>query len=311
VADYLSAISLPPALKPKSDVRVLVAEGPIVAGRPGPGSVGSEDLRDQLRALGRDEAARAIVFRVNSPGGDAVASEKIRLELQALRDAGKTVVVSMGDVAASGGYWISMSSDEVWASPATITGSIGVFGFLPTFGATLEKVGIHSDGVGTTELAGKLRIDRPLDPRLGRVFQASVENTYDRFLELVSAARGMSIDEVDEVARGRVWSGSQAADKELVDRVGTLQEAIDSAARIAGLGENYTVDYHRPELSPFEQFIQELTTGVVSRLPAAALPAQLEWLRSPVLRGVLEDLQLIGQADGRLTVAAHCLCGAP
>ncbi|MEJ2534558.1 MAG: signal peptide peptidase SppA, partial [Gammaproteobacteria bacterium] len=302
----------------RPDIVVLAAEGEIIGGMDGPGVIGAERIAQSLRKLARQDHVRAVVLRVNSPGGDAAAAEQIRRELQALKEAGKTLVVSMGNVAASGGYWIAMGADEVWASPSTITGSIGVFGFLPTFGGTLEKIGVHTDGVGTTDLAGKLRVDRPLDPKLRRLFQASVEDVYADFLQLVSQSRGLSVEEVDEVARGRVWSGAQAADRGLVDRLGTLQDAVDAAARIAGLGSDYSVDWFEPALTPFEQFMMDMTTEAVVRVPAlgasltlpgaAALPplAQL-----PFARGLVDDLGALLRSDGRLTVAAHCLCRLP
>ena len=168
-----------------------------------------------------------MVLRINSPGGEVFATESLRLELQQVRDAGKTVVVSMGNVAASGGYWMSMAADEVWASPATITGSIGVFGMLPTFGDTLDKIGVHTDGFGTTDMAGKLRLDRPLDEGIARVFQSNVERTYRQFIKLVSEARGIDdLAEVDALAQGRVWTGAQARERGLVDKTGTFQDAI-------------------------------------------------------------------------------------
>ena len=187
-------------------IAIVVAEGEIVRGMQPQGIVGAITLSRKLRALAEDKEVKAVVLRINSPGGDAFASEKIRREIKALQEMGKTVVVSMGNVAASGGYWIAMGADEVWASPSTITGSIGVYGILPTFSRPLEKLGIRSDGVGTTPLAGKLRLDRPLDPDLRRIFQYATERTYDDFISLVSESRNMSPEAVLEVAQGRVWA---------------------------------------------------------------------------------------------------------
>ena len=307
--DYLDSQPLLPGADPQ--VMVVAAEGAIVSGQGGPGSIGAESLGRQLQEIGGQASVQAVVLRINSPGGDAVASERIRRELQALRDGGKTVVVSMGDVAASGGYWIAMGGSEVWANAATITGSIGVFGFIPTFGATLGRVGIHSDGVGTTELAGKTRIDRPLDPQLAKIAQASVEDVYRDFLDLVAEARNMSVEQVDEVARGRVWSGSQAAEYGLVDRLGSLQDAIDAAARIAGLGSDYRVEWFVPRMSPFEQFILDAMSGAAAHLPVLGRSQVLQpvgWLQHPWLRELFVSLEAISAADGRLTLAAHCMC---
>jgi protease-4 len=292
------------------NIRVIVAEGEIARGRQAPGRVGAETTANELRAAGRDKDVAAVVLRVNSPGGDAFAAEVIRREVQALRDSGKTVVVSMGDVAASGGYWIAMGADEVWANPATITGSIGVYGMVPTFGATLAKLGIHADGVGTTEMAGKLRIDRPLDPDLKRIFQSSTEHIYHEFLTLVKDARHFdSIEAVDEVAQGRVWSGSQARERKLVDQTGSLQDAVDAAARIAGLGDRYYKSWTEPELTTVERLLLEMTSGVMSKLDFEYPGA--EFVRQSFVQGLLDDLRFLTRNSNGLTVAAHCLCGIP
>ncbi len=304
--DYLRLTSAPTALKPRHDIKILVAEGEIVAGHQGPGFISADTTARQLREIGREPGVQAVVLRVNSPGGDAQASEQIRRELQALQDAGKTVVVSMGDVAASGGYWISMSADEIWASPSTITGSIGVFGFLPTFDETLGRIGVYADGVGTTELAGKLRVDRPLDPQLQRLLQAGTERVYDDFIDKVADYRGMERDAVDRVARGRVWSGAQAREHGLVDQLGGLDEAVDAAARIAGLGSDYSAGYFELTLSPFETFMAELSGNVIAKLPERSGLA--EFAPRGFLADLLSDLRFIAAADGRFTVAAHCMC---
>ena len=304
--NYLAVSALQQKPAGRQRVAIVVAEGEIVRGRQPQGMVGSATLADKLRKAGEDSAVQAVVLRVNSPGGDAFAAEEIRRELMALKDAGKTVVVSMGDVAASGGYWIAMGADEVWASPSTITGSIGVFGLLPTFSKPLANLGIHTDGVGTTELAGKMRLDRPLNDDLRRIFQASVERTYGDFISLVAEGRGQPRSAIMEVAQGRVWSGSQALEYGLVDQAGTLQQAIDAAARIAGLGTDYQAVYDKGEISPFEAMLLDMTGSVAARLgyrPGASL------LRLPLVEAILSDLKLLAGSNGGLTVAAHCLCG--
>jgi protease-4 len=219
---------------------------------------------------------------------------------------GKTVVVSMGDVAASGGYWIAMGADEVWASPSTITGSIGVYGILPTFSKPMEKLGIHTDGIGTTELAGKLRLDRPLDPDLKRIFQHATERVYDDFINLVAEARKMSADAVHEVAQGRVWSGSQAKDRGLVDQAGTLQQAADAAARIAGLGSDYRVIYDEWQLSPLEAFLYEMVSGAMMHFNPGV--SRMQKLHNTLLENIISDLEILVQGNESLTIAAHCLC---
>jgi len=288
-------------------IAIVVAEGEIVRGVQPQGMVGAVSLSDRLRALAEDRTVKAVVLRINSPGGDAFASEKIRREIQALKEMGKTVVVSMGNVAASGGYWIAMGADEVWASSASITGSIGVYGILPTFARPLEKLGIHSDGVGTTPLAGKLRLDRPLDPDLRRIFEHAVERTYEDFIALVSEARQMSPEDVLNVAEGRVWSGTQAKDRGLIDQTGTLQEAIDAAARIAGLGSDYQVRYDEPEISSLEELLVKMTSGAMLRLGLVSGPAA-SGFPGTLLESIMGDLQRLVRNSNDLTVAAHCLC---
>jgi len=304
--DYLSLTNLPAALLTGQDVKIVVAEGEIVAGRQGPGFIGAETLSRQLRELGREEQVRAVVLRVNSPGGDAQASEQIRRELQALQELGKTVVVSMGDVAASGGYWIAMSADEIWASPSTITGSIGVFGLLPTIEGTMAKLGIYTDGVGTTPLAGKLRIDRELDPAVAKMFQASTEQVYTRFIENVAQYRNMTPAEADRHARGRVWTGAQALDRGLIDRLGGLDEAVAAAARIAGLGSEFSAGYHAPPLTPIEVFFAELTAEALVRLPA--LRSTMALGPYGFLGSVFGDVERLMARSNRFTVVAHCFC---
>lgn len=309
VAKYLQATGAP--ISPQAQIMVLAAEGDIVSGISQPGLIGAQTLGEHLRDIGRMSSVQAVVLRINSPGGDAVASERIRRELQALRDAGKTVVISMGDVAASGGYWIAMGGNEVWASPATITGSIGVFGFIPTFGATLDRLGISTDGVGTTELAGKLRLDRPLDPQIALLAQAGVEKTYADFIALVARERGMSIDEINALAQGRVWSGAQAAERGLVDRLGTLEDAVDAAARIAGVGSQYRVAWFQPELTPFEQVLLDAMGGATAWMPnlrQSTLLQNTALLQHPWVQELYRGLEAIRSRDGSLTLAAHCLC---
>src|SRR5210317_1917946 len=198
---YLALTDVQHRPKSSSRVKVVVAEGEIVRGTQPQGIVGAVSLSKKLRAAAEDKNIKAVVLRVNSPGGDAFASEIIRREIQALKEMGKTVVVSMGNVAASGGYWIAMGADEVWASPSTITGCIGVYGILPTFSRPLAKLGIHTDGVGTTPLSGKLRLDRPLDPDLRRIFQRATERTYEDFVALVAQSRQMEPEDVYSVAQ--------------------------------------------------------------------------------------------------------------
>jgi protease-4 len=305
--DYLDLTQSMRKQSGSKHIAIVVAEGEIISGRHPAGRIGSISTSEQLRRAARDENVAAVVLRINSPGGDAFASEVLRLELQQVRDSGKTVVVSMGNVAASGGYWMAMAADEVWASPATITGSIGVFGMLPTFEGTLDKIGVHTDGFGTTEMAGKLRLDMPLDPGIARVFQSSTERIYRQFISLVSESRGISLEGTEEIAQGRVWSGQQAAERGLVDKIGTFQGAIESSARIAGLGDSYQVVWVEPEKSTLDEFFTDFMSAAVANLNlSVSRPASLpvSWLQA-----MINDLQFIMAQQGKFTVAAHCLCG--
>ena len=304
--NYLALTEIQSLPRSGNKVMIVVAEGEIVRGAQPQGLVGAVSLSQKLRQIAEDDEVRAVVLRINSPGGDSFASEKIRRELQALKEAGKTVVVSMGNIAASGGYWIAMGADEVWASPTTITGSIGVYGIMPTFAQPLEKLGIRSDGVGTTRLAGKLRLDRPLDEDLRRIFQHMVERTYEDFVDLVADSRQKNREEVLEVAQGRVWSGLQAKERGLVDQTGTLRQAADAAARIAGLGTDYDVVYDERELTAMETLLIEMTGGITAKFMPSMI--HLPVIHNSLFENIIEDLDLLLRNNDELTVAAHCLC---
>ena len=313
--DYVTHLgAAPAATDPRPQLAVVVAEGPITAGEQPPGTIGGESTAALLREARDDEKVRAVVLRVNWPGGEVFASEQIRREVVALKEAGKPVVVSMGDVAASGGYWISMNADRIYADPSTITGSIGIFGLFPTLPRALDKIGVHTDGVGTTRFAGAFDITRPLDPAVGEVVQAVIEKGYRDFTGKVAAARDRSMAQIDAVGRGRVWSGAQARERGLVDAFGGLTDAIAEAARRAELDEDdYRLRYIEKPASPFERFLANFTQ---SRVGGA-------WLReSGLARGVLarllprahEELRFVEHAltsnPGRpVTSVAHCFCG--
>ncbi len=252
----------------KSDeprIALVVVQGEIVDGDGQPGQAGGDVVYDLLDEARRDEGVAAVVLRVNSPGGSVFASEQIRRAVQALRADGKPVVASMSSVAASGGYWISMAADHIVAHESTITGSIGIFGLIPTIDGPLEKLGIHTDGVGTTPLAGAFRIDRPLSPELGRIVQSSIDKGYRDFINGVSAGRGLKPEAVDKIARGRVWSGLKAKELGLVDSFGGLDAAVLKAAELAQLGEGqYRLDELRPAAaSPLKILAQMFGQGAI------------------------------------------------
>lgn len=299
--------------RPSEQVGVIVAQGVIVEGSHPAGTIGADSTSRLIRQALHDDSIRAVVLRVDSGGGSAFASEVIRRELMALREAGKPVVVSFGNVAASGGYWIAMGADEIWAYPSTITGSIGIFGFFPTFQNTLAKIGINTDGVGTTPLSGALRVDMAMDDSTRQLLQSFIEHGYREFVSLVAEHRGMSLAEVEAVAQGRVWTGAQAQQRGLVDQLGTLEDAIGSAARMAGLGEDFRFSYVQPELKPWQMFLTQMGARAILAAGFAPSASWMNWLPRDLRAGLLADLHLVLESTrhGRPGIMAHCLCGAP
>ncbi|WP_100657079.1 signal peptide peptidase SppA [Alteromonas flava] len=255
--NYLSVINLPLDLMAtdKDKVGIVVAKGTILNGDQKAGTIGGDSTARLLRKARLDDSIKAVVLHVDSPGGSAFASEVIRNEIELLKQAGKPVVAKMGTYAASGGYWISASADKIIASPSTITGSIGVFGMFLTYENTLDYLGLHTDGVGTTELAG-ISPARGLDPRVGQIIQHSIEHSYDQFINLVASERKLDENRVREIAEGRVWIGETALELGLVDSLGDLDDAVQSAAELANL-EDYAVRKVERSLSPKEKFWKE------------------------------------------------------
>ena len=246
-------------------VAVVVARGTILDGTQPAGTIGGDSTAALIRKARNDEEVKAIVLRVDSGGGSAFASEVIRRELEKARADGKPVIASMGSVAASGGFWISTSSDQIWAHPSTITGSIGIFGIFPTYQKPLAKyLGIQVDGVGTAPLAGGARMDRELPSEIGDAIQSVIERGYREFLQRVADSRGMTTEEVDKVAQGRVWSGTDAYKLGLVDNLGDIEDAIAAAAKLAELDEDYVVSYIKQEEGFQEEFVRELMAGAIS-----------------------------------------------
>lgn len=254
---YLKVVNPPlPSINSDIDkVAIVVAKGTILNGNQKAGTIGGDSTARLLRKARLDENVKAVVLQIDSPGGSTLGSEIIRQEVLELKNAGKPVVVSMSTYAASGGYWIAANADRIFASPSTITGSIGVFGMFMTYENSLDYLGIHSDGVGSNELAGFSAV-RPLAPEFGQILQRNVETSYGNFLSLVSNARDMTVDEVDDVAQGRVWIGTDALELGLVDELGTLEDAVNSAAEFAAL-ENYDTFYVQRTLSAQELFWKE------------------------------------------------------
>lgn len=255
--DYLAVIKPPFNLGENGDnnVGVVVAKGTIYGGNQKPGNIGGDSTAHLLRKARLDDSVEAVVLYVDSPGGSAFASEVIRQEIEHLKDTGKPVVAAMSSMAASGGYWISASADQIWASPSTITGSIGIFGMFMTFEESLSYLGVHTDGIGTTDFSGLSRT-RTLDPGVSDIFQRSIERGYDKFITLVADERNMPKENVDGIAQGRVWIGTKAKEIGLVDELGTLEDAIAAAAGLAEI-KNYGTKYIEPTLSAKELFWKE------------------------------------------------------
>ncbi len=302
-------------LDKRPQVAVVVAEGEIAGGDLPAGRIGGVSTSALLRHAREDDDVKAVVLRVDSPGGEVFASEQIRREVVALKQAGKPVVVSMGDLAASGGYWISMDADRIYADESTVTGSIGIFAVVPNFSRALDRIGVHTDGVGTTRFAGAFDMTRPLDPAVGQVIQSVIDKGYADFTGKVAKARDRSIESVDEVARGRVWSGAQARDRGLVDEFGGLQDAVADAAERARLGGpgKYRVRYIEKAASPFAQFMAGFASsrigswaladsGVARMMLARTLPEMDTQLR------FVE--QAVKDSNGApVRSLAYCFCG--
>jgi protease-4 len=290
-------------------IAVVVASGEILDGDQPPGTVGGDTLATTLRDARHDDDVAAVVLRIDSPGGSMLASEFIRREVAALRQAGKPVLASMGSVAASGGYYIAMEADRILAQPTTITGSIGVFSVVPTFERTLAQAGVTSDGLGTTRLAGALRLDRSLTADVREIMQASVEHAYRTFVGKVAAARGREFDVIDSVAQGQVWTGAEASKVGLVDRLGTLDDAVRQAAELAGLGgKKYDVDWYQPDWSWRDRLLADLRVRAGAWMddlvPAITLPTRL-----PGIAGVWREAQRFQRIAARPgTLQAYCAC---
>ncbi|HTQ99952.1 MAG TPA: signal peptide peptidase SppA [Candidatus Acidoferrum sp.] len=304
---YLRALPSP-GINPAQRIAVIVADGEIVDGESQGGSIGGETMANLIRDTAKDTGVKALVLRVNSPGGSAFASELIRAEVAAFKASGRPVVVSMGDTAASGGYWISTAADKIVASPTTLTGSIGIFGVGFTLENSFSKIGVGTDGVGTTALAGYGALGRPLPDIAGRVMQQQIQYGYEKFLTLVSAARDMDRAQVDAVAQGQVWSGQSAFDRKLVDQLGNFDDAVKLAASLAKL-DTYSLDLRQAQLSPLEQVVKqvmekETVQRWTQKLTAALLPF------SPTQRLLLQagqELDWVLRANDRDHVYARCL----
>ncbi|HIF9537349.1 signal peptide peptidase SppA [Photobacterium damselae] len=304
--DYLASltdINVPS----KNKIAVVIASGAIIDGPQRPGTTGGDTTAELLREARFDNNVKAVILRVDSPGGSAFASELIRNEVDALQKAGKPVVVSMSSVAASGGYWISSSADKIIANPTTITGSIGIFAVMTTFEKGLNKLGIYNDGVGTTPFAG-VGVTRALPQGVGEIFQLGVDHGYQRFIGLVSKYRHMSLAQVDKIAQGRVWTGADAKRLGLVDELGDFDTAISAAVDLAKIND-YQIEWMQQPLSPMEMFLQQFTTEARTQLLTMVL-GDMPKAITPVTEKISADLTSLANFNDPKGQYAFCLnCG--
>lgn len=304
--DYLASltdINVPS----KNKIAVVIASGAIIDGPQRPGTTGGDTTAELLREARFDNNVKAVILRVDSPGGSAFASELIRNEVDALQKAGKPVVVSMSSVAASGGYWISSSADKIIANPTTITGSIGIFAVMTTFEKGLNKLGIYNDGVGTTPFAG-VGVTRALPQDVGEIFQLGVDHGYQRFIGLVSKYRHMSLAQVDKIAQGRVWTGADAKRLGLVDELGDFDTAISAAVDLAKIND-YQIEWMQQPLSPMEMFLQQFTTEARTQLLTMVL-GDMPKAITPVTEKISADLTSLANFNDPKGQYAFCLnCG--
>ncbi len=303
---YLSVINSPlkPSISTGDNIAIVVASGTILDGTQKAGAIGGDSTARLLRKARLDDKVKAVVFRVDSPGGSAFASEVIRQEILNLKEAGKPVVTQMGSYAASGGYWIAASTDYIVASPSTITGSIGVFGLFMTYEESLGHIGVSSDGIGSTELAD-FSPARALSEGYNDFFQMGVEHTYGQFISLVANERGLELNRVDEIAQGRVWIGSTALELGLVDELGGLDEAIAKAAELAEL-ESYDTHYVKRSLSAKELFWKEFF-GQAMVYTAKSAMSNVQSPLVGVIKQVVAEFDSFSQLNDPNGVYIYCL----
>ncbi|MDC9589496.1 signal peptide peptidase SppA [Xenorhabdus sp. XENO-10] len=292
----------------EGNIAVIIADGAITEGKHSSGIVGSDSIAEQLREAHHDSNIKAIVLRVNSPGGSVNASEIIRNELVAIRDDktgnAKPIVVSMGGVAASGGYWISTPANYIIADPSTLTGSIGIFGVFQTLEKSLNYIGVNADGVSTTPFADISTI-KGINQAFSDVIQLSIENGYNKFIGLVASARNKSPDEINNVAQGRVWSGLDAKKHGLVDQLGDFDDAVKKAAELAGI-KKVSLNWMQPELSFSEKIMQGLTSSAQVLLPntlQSMLPAPF----AEVARDMKKQAAFYSNMNDPQNIYTYCL----
>ena len=289
---------------PSGPIGVVTVAGDIVDGKAGPGTAGGDTISNEIQDGIRNKGIKALVVRVDSPGGSVLASERIRQALLEAKSRKIPVVVSMGSVAASGGYWVSTPADFIYAEPSTITGSIGVFGVLPSVQGTLQKLGVGADGVKTTPLSGEPDLFKGPSPEASQLLQTGVESMYGRFLGIVAASRHKTPQQIDQIAQGRVWDGGTARQLGLVDGFGGMSEAIGKAAELAGLGNERGVRYLEPRKSFRDELIETLAEQNDDRSTPADAFATLAGEPEQRLAAALAQVRSI---LGGPSIQARCL----
>ena len=308
---YATKGEVDPEPATESKVAVIIASGEIVDGEASPGTIGSATLARLIRQATNDESVAAVVLRVDSPGGSMFASEVVLDQLEALKASGRPLVASMSSTAASGGYYISMVADEIWAAETTISGSIGVGAMFPTFQRSLNSLGVSIDGIGTTAMAGQLSPTRELGDEARALLDVSVRSAYDVFTNKVAEARGIDPGRMDELAQGRVWIGEDAYRLGLVDELGDMNAAVSSAAAMAGLAEgDYETVYIERELTFGEQVLLQYARALgmlfaaVDVNPQSGIAQQLQYL----FGDLEQSLSVFGRWNDPRGIYYHCLC---
>ena len=308
--DYLAVMRLDEnSVDYEDNIAIIVASGEILNGKQAPGLIGGESTAMLLKKALYDESIHGVMLKIDSPGGSAFASEQILEQVIALQAAQKPVVVLMGSVAASGGYWIAMSADKIFASPVTITGSIGVFAMFPTLQNSLAELGIYTDGSGTNQWSGSFRIDREMSSEVKRLVQSQVDYGYDEFINKVSKHRNIPKDTVRTVAEGQIWTGAEALDNGLIDALGGFNDALNEIEALTNLSETeYGLIYLQPEISPTESlaisFLNTLHSLDITFLKSSSMSPAFDYLNSQIEQFMLPWLHF----NDPKGLYAYCFC---
>tara|TARA_B110000438_G_C15821272_1_gene654563 strand:- start:7464 stop:9311 length:1848 start_codon:yes stop_codon:yes gene_type:complete len=308
--DYLAVMRLDEnSVDYEDNIAIIVASGEILNGKQAPGLIGGESTAMLLKKALYDKSIHGVMLKIDSPGGSAFASEQILEQIIALQAAQKPVVVLMGSVAASGGYWIAMSADKIFASPVTITGSIGVFAMFPTLQNSLAELGIYTDGSGTNQWSGSFRVDREMSSEVKRLVQSQVDYGYDEFINKVSKHRNIPKDTVRTVAEGQIWTGAEALDNGLIDALGGFNDALNEIEALTNLSETeYGLIYLQQEISPTESlaisFLNTLHSLDITFLKPSSMSPAFDYLNSQIEQFILPWMRF----NDPKGLYAYCFC---